>query len=183
MPEVALKAAVYKLSQYYPTAGATEKVILRSAMIAAGADLVGGAIPGLAIPATIISCFGTVWIMYGQLCSKLGISLKENVLKLLARAVLANIAANLGGAIAALLAGMLIPGASIVVSAVVAFLTIYLAGLVFLRLIASLAEKSSDRTSFSDISTHEMKKTAREMKVGKEDLEEAKKAYAENKAQ
>ena len=183
MTYMPIKAAAHALASYYPHAEETEKTILNCALFAAGADAVGGIIPGLAIPATIISCFGTVWVMYGKLCSKLGISLKENVLKLLARAVLANIVANLGSAIAALLAGMLIPGASALASAIVAFLAVYLAGLVFLKLIAKLALKSSDLTSFSDISAHEMKKTVRETKVSKDDLNAAKEAYAALKAE
>ena len=86
----------------------------------------------LSIIATITSCFGAVWVMYGKLCAVLGISLKENVLKILARAALANIAANLGAALIAMFAGMFIPGASVVVSAAVAFIAVYLAGVVFL---------------------------------------------------
>jgi hypothetical protein len=177
MSYLPIKEAAYVLKDYYPNADETEKVIINCALVAAGADAVGGVLPGLAVPATIIACFGTVWVMYGQLCGKLGISLKENVLKLLARAALANIAANLGGVIAGVAAGMLIPGASILASALVSFLTVYLAGLVFLQLIGKLAEKSSDPRSFSDLSPSEMKKTVRETKVSKDDLNAARKAY------
>lgn len=63
-----------------------EKVIIDFAPVAAGADAVGGIISGLAIPAAIANCFGAVWVMYGKLCNIFGISLKENVLKLLAKA-------------------------------------------------------------------------------------------------
>ncbi len=127
-----IKEVAYGLKSYYPNADETEQIIIDCAMVAAGADIVGSIIPGLAVPATIITCFGAVWAMYGKLSNKLGISFKKNVLKLIARAVLANIVANLGATIAAVLAGMFIPGASILASAVVVFLTIYLAGLVFL---------------------------------------------------
>ena len=177
MSHLPIKETAYALKSYYSEAEETEKIIIDCALVAAGADAVGSVIPGLAIPATIVTCFGAVWVMYGKLCDKLGISLKENVLKLLAKAVLANIAANLGGAIATLLAGMLIPGASIVASAVVAFLTVYLAGLVFLQLILKLAKQSNDPYSFNDISKSEMKKSLKETKVGVEDLEVAKQAY------
>ena len=84
MSYLPIKEAAYALKDYYPNADETEKVIINCALVAAGADAVGGVLPGLAVPATIIACFGTVWVMYGQLCGKLGISLKENVLKLLA---------------------------------------------------------------------------------------------------
>ena len=132
---------VRELKEYYSHAEDTEKVVINCALVAAGADAVGGVIPGLAIPATIASCFGAVWVMYGKLCSTLGISLKENVLKILARVALANITANLGGALIATFVGMFIPGASIFVAAAVSFITVYLAGVVFLALILKMAKR------------------------------------------
>lgn len=181
MESYQIKTLMYGLKDYYRNAEDTEKVIISCALVAAGADAVGGSIPGLAIPAVIISCFGAVWAMYVKLCNTLGISLKEHTLKLLAKAALANIAANLGGSLVALIAGLLIPGASIVVSAVVSFLTVYLAGIVFLALILKMARKSSDPHSFSDISEGEMKKAVSATKLTKEDLDTAKAAYDANK--
>lgn len=113
-----IRELTYGLRDYYNHADEAERIIMNAALTSAAADAVGGLIPGLALPATILSCFGAVWIMYGALCKTLGISLKENVLKLLAKAALANITANLGGALAAMFAGMFIPGASVLVSAV-----------------------------------------------------------------
>ncbi len=181
MSYLPIKETMYALKSYYVDAEEAEKIIISCALVAAGVDAVGGAIPGLAFPATIISCFGAVWVMYGQLCNKLGISLKENVLKILARAALANIVGNLGAAIAALITGLFIPGASILASAVITFVTIYLAGYIFLQLILKMARRSKDPYTFSDISTSEMKKMTKEAKVSKEDLAAAKKAYDENK--
>lgn len=174
------KEIMTALKCYYARANETEQIILNAALAAAAADAVGGIIPGLAIPAIIISCFGAVWAMYAALCSTLGISLKENVLKLLARAVLANITANLGGVLVAMFAGMFIPGASILVSAAVSFIAVYLAGIVFLRLILKMAQKSSDPYTFSDISASEMKTEARNIKVTKDDLKAAKAVYEAN---
>lgn len=177
-----LKELTYGLKCYYSHADETERVILNSALAAAAADAVGGMIPGLAIPATILSCFGAVWVMYGALCSTLGISLKGNTLKLLAKAALANITANLGGAMVAMFAGMFIPGASILVSATVAFIAVYLAGVVFLRLILKMAQKSKDPYAFSDISASEMKTAARKVTLTKDDLKAARTAYDSNKS-
>lgn len=177
----AAKTIFSELSRHYDNAEETEKIIINSALAAAAADAVGSVIPGLAIPATILSCFGAVWLMYGSLCSALGISIKENVLKLLAKAALANITANLGGALAASFAGMFIPGASILVSAAVAFVAVYLAGIVFLRLILKMAETSSDPHSFSDISEKEMGDLLSRVKLTKEDLKTAKNVYRQQK--
>ena len=108
--------------------------------------------------------------------------MKENVLKLLAKAAIANIAANLGGALIAMFAGMFIPGAAIFVSAAVSFITVYLAGIVFLELILKMAEKSLDLHTFSDISEADMKKTVSETKLSKDDLKEARNAYDRDKS-
>lgn len=177
-----LKALMYGLKEHYRHAEDVEKVIINCALVAACADAVGGAIPGLAVIATITSCFGAVWVMYGKLCSVLGISLKENVLKLLAKAALANIAANLGAGLVAMFAGMFIPGASVLVSAAVSFISVYLAGIVFLAMIKKLADKSEDPYTFSDISEKEMKKTVSSVKLSKDDLNAAKDAFDKNKS-
>lgn len=176
-----LRELLLGLKVYYHDAEETEKIILDCALVAAGVDALGGLIPVLAIPAAITSCFGAVWVMYGKLCSKLGIRMSENVLKLLARAALANIAANLGSVLIALVVGMLIPGAAIAASAITVFLTVWLAGYIFLQLILKLAQKSKDPYTFSDISTGEMKQTVKEIKVDKQDLEAAKHVFEEHK--
>ncbi len=181
MQSYMIKELTYGLKDYYNRADETERVILNAALTAAAADAVGGIIPGLAIPATIVSCFGVVWAMYGTLCSTLGISMRENVLKLLAKAALANITANLGGALIAMFAGMFIPGASALVSAAVSFIAVYLAGVVFLRLILNMAEKSSDPYSFSDISDSEMNAAAGKVKLTKDDLKAARSVYDASK--
>ncbi len=181
MNDVLLKGAIMTLSKHYERAEETEKIILQCAFAATVADMVGGSIPFLAVPATIVSCFGVVWVMYGRLCKELGITLKEHVLKLLAKAALANIAANLGGAIVALVAGMFVPGVSGLASALVAFIAVYLAGYVFLCLIAQMAEVSRDPHSFSDISEKEMKEKLHKTKVTTDDLNAAKRAFDSGK--
>ena len=177
MANVQMKQIASSLSHYYPNAEDMENIIVNYALVAASADMVSGIIPGLAVPATIISCFGAVWVMYGKLCNEMGITLKENVLKLLARAALTNIVANLGGVIAGMLVGMLIPGASILASALTVFITVYLAGQIFLELILKLAQKSKDPLTFSDISASEMKREVKNTKVSADDLNAAKSVY------
>ena len=177
MINISLDMVADALQVFYENADEANKIIMTAALTAAGADAIGGIIPGLAIPATIVSCFGAVWVMYGAICRKLGITMKDKALKLLARAALANIAANLGGAIAALIAGMLVPGGSVVASAIVSFVTVYLAGLVFLKTLAKMAAVSSDPHTFSDMSESDMKQAMRETSVTREDLEAARRAY------
>ncbi len=177
MSNLRIKEIMRGLKNYYANAEETEKIIVDCALVAAAADATVSFFPVLAVPATIVSCFGAVWAMYGALCGKLGISLRTNVLKLLARAALANIAANLSGVILGLIAGMLFPGASVAASAVVTFIAIYIAGCIFLQTILTLAEKSSDPHTFSDISEGEMERTVKETEVSREDLNAARAAY------
>ncbi len=167
---------IKSLSRKYANAYEVKKIILSCAAVAAGADAIGGVIPVISIPATIISCSGAVLVMYKKICDKLGIVIKEKVLKILSRAALVNITVHLGGSIAGLIAGMLIPGTSVIVAVVVSYLAVYLSGIVFLNMICKLAEKSSDPYSFSDVSEKEMKNTVRNSKVNQNNLEEARKA-------
>ena len=176
-----IKELAYALKTYYPNAERTEQIIINCALTAAGANVVGGLVPGLAVATTIVACFGAVWTMYVKLCRTLEISLTENALKLIAKAAIANIAANLGSVIAASFIGLFIPGASILASAAVGFITVYLAGIIFLQLILKLAAKSSDRHSFSDITISDMEREASNVTVTKEDMLKAKAAYKANK--
>lgn len=172
---------IKQLGRYYEKAEETIRIITRCALVAGAANVVGGVIPGVAVVTTIISCVGAVWTMYVKLCQELKISLSEKALKLLARAVVSNIAANLGGALVAMLAAMLLPVGSVAASALVGFVTVYLAGIVFLKLILKLAEKTGDPHSFNGIDANSMKREVADFKVTQEDLEEAKKVFDENR--
>ena len=173
-----MKDAAYLLKAYYANAEETEKIILSCALTAAGADAVGGLIPGLAVPMIVVSCMGAVWAMYGSICAKLNISIKGNVLKILARAALANIVANLGGFLAAYLVATFIPGAGVAASALLTFATVYLAGYIFLQMLLKLAQKSRDPHTFRDIDERDMKDTIKSVKV---DQNVAKEAFAAKK--
>ena len=173
-----LKEAVYLLKAYYANAEETERIILSCALAAAGADAVGGLFPVLSVPMLVVSCMGAVWAMYGSICAKLNISIKGNVLKILARAALANIVANLGGFLAAYLVATFIPGAGIAASALLTFATVYLAGYIFLQTLLKLAQKSRDPHTFSDIDESCMKDTIKSVKV---DQNVAKEAFAAKK--
>lgn len=178
-----LKPVAKELGKYYDKAEDTTKIIINCALVAAGGAAAGGIFPAIAVPITIGSCFAATWTMYVKLCKKLDISLSENTLKLLARAVISNIASNLVGELIAMVAAMFVPGGSVAASAVVMFVTLYLAGVIFLNLILRLAQKSGDPHNFSGISADELKKEAANIKMTKEDLQAARTVYEENKAE
>lgn len=173
-----LKEAVYLLKAYYANAEETERIILSCALAAAGADAVGGLFPVLSVPMLVVSCMGAVWAMYGSICAKLNITIKGNVLKILARAALSNIIANLGGFLAAYLVAAFVPVAGAAASAMLTFATVYLAGYIFLQMLLKLAQKSSDPYTFSDIDESCMKDTIKSVNV---DQNVAKEAFAAKK--
>lgn len=174
-----IHALSHGLAHYYNQADDLEKVIIGAATVAAAMDATASAIPGLALPATVIGCFGTVWVMYGTLCKKLGISLKEKTLKLIGKAVLANIAANLGGLLIGEVVGAFIPYFSVLASAAISFITVYIAGKIFLNLILDMAQRSTDLVAFSDISADEMADFVAQDRISKDDVREAKAARAD----
>lgn len=173
-----MKEVIYGLREHYKNADKAERVIIENAAVAAGANVIGSWIPVLAIPAAITACIGAVWVLYGRLCSTLGISLKGNLMKLLARAAVANIGANLTGALIAILIPMFIPGASAAASAVLGFCVVYIAGQIFLNFVLKMAKKSSNPYSFDDISEREMQDTVRNNSVSTDDLKQARESFS-----
>lgn len=176
-----LRQVVKQLGKYYEKAEDTTTIIINCALVATGGAVADGNFPALAVPIAIVSCLPATWTMYVKLCQKLDISISENTLKLLARAVISNIASNLVGELIALVAAMFLPGGSVAASAVVKFVTLYLAGVIFLNLILRLAQKSGDPHNFGGISANEMKKEAANIKMTKADLQAAKADYEANK--
>ncbi len=177
-----IRQIIFPLSKYYANAKETEKIITDCAQAAARVNTVVSFIPVLSVPATIVSCFSAVLAMYGKLCRKLGISLKPNVRKLLARTAISNVAANLDIVFFGLITILCYPVPSISMSATVIFSTLYIAGYNFLQTVLSLAEKSCDPHSFSDISEDEIKRIIKRVGVrSKDDLNAAMAAYYSRK--
>ena len=168
-----------ELMNYYTSAEEAKKIILNCSLVAAGACAVGSTIPVLAIPAIIVGCFGAVWVMYGKICNKLGISIRENALKLLARAALTNISTNLISVFAIELLSTFIPGIGTVTGSLVSFATVYLAGVMFMELILGMAKKN---ISFDNVNENELKRAMKNIEVSADDVKDVKNVYAESKA-
>ena len=175
-----LKGTAYELKEYYKNADELVQLIIRCAGVAAAADAAGSLIPAISVPATIIGCVGSVWAMYGLMCKKLEIPLNNNVLKLLARAAVSNIAANLGGALVSMVVAMCVPGASVAASAVVSFITVYLAGYVFMKLVLGLAKSGKAAEDIAGMNSDELKQAMKGEKVTKADMDAAKDAFKES---
>lgn len=161
------------LQRYYSNASETKSIIKNCALVAAGAATAGSLIPVLAIPAVITSSFGAIWVMYGKLCTALGISLKENTLKLLARAAIANISTNL----ISMLIGTLIPVGGIAIGAIATYVTVVIAGNIFLKLILGMARSGVNVANCNDC---DLKEIVKNINVDPDEINDAKNEYKDN---
>lgn len=147
-----------------------KSIIDKCAVCAAGASLVGSTIPVLGIPAILFGSVGVIWAMYAKICKALGISIRQKTLHLLSRAVITNISMNALG----LLASCLIPGAGVVTSAALTFVTVYLAGSMFLEMVLGMMKKN---LSIEELSDEELKAEMSSVKIRKADILETRELY------
>ena len=168
-----MKEIAYGLKVYYKEAEEAEKIVLECAAIAAGASAVGGVVTILALPAMITSCLGAVWAMYIRLCKCLEIRINENVLKVLASAALSNIATNLIGVFAIELLTVFIPGFGLAANALVTFSCVYLAGMMFMKMLLTFAKKGHFGSDLENLSKSELKAELKKNTPTKDDVKNA----------
>lgn len=152
-----MKEILYALKIYYHDADEAEKIIMSCALAAAGASAVGGLIPILEIPALIVSCVGAVWTMYIKVCKCLDIKISDNILKVLASAALSNIATNLVSVFAVELLLTFVPGISSIAGAIVTFACVYLAGLMFMQMLLTMAKNGKSGDTLVNVSEKDFK--------------------------
>lgn len=122
-----------------------------------------------------------VWHMYIKINKILGISLKDNVLKSIASAALANLSGNL---IASGLAGMLkfIPGGAIAAGVVVAatnYAICFSSAWIYLEILTTVAKKNNGNLNLDDIPEKEIKRMVKNKKGEQQGIaKEAKTNYA-----
>lgn len=175
-----LKAITDDLQAYYDSADEAEKIIINCALTAAGAAAVGGIFPVVATLSMIVSCVGAVWAMYIQLCKCLKIPMKDNILKVLASAALSNIASNLIGVFAVEIITTFVPGVGIVANAAVTFVCIYLAGLMFMKMLLLLARQGKVGKDLQAMSEADLKSTITKQTPTKEEAMQANQIFKEN---
>lgn len=178
---MSLNALLAGLKAYYKQAEDVEKIILNCAMVAAGAAGVGGVIPVFSIPSMIVSCVGAVWAMYIKICNCLEIKLSENLLRILASAALSNIAVNLVSAFAAELIFSFVPGASIATSALITFCSVYLAGVMFVKMILAFAKQGKTGKTLESVSQSTFEAVLKDQTMTKSDVKKAKGEYNKEK--
>ena len=180
-----LYMALRALKEYIEDAEGLERIIINHSLAAAAAAVAAGWIPGAGgVIATGIAMGFTI-SMYVRICNYSKITLKKNALKAIASVVVAEIAAYLAVIIAAEVILTFIPvvgnlgGA--VIAAVLNFAMVYIAGLLFLKMIVSVFKANKDINSMSEEELKEYIKAQATKDNIKTAYKEAKEAYKQNK--
>lgn len=160
-----------------------EEIVMLHAGIGAAAG-VGGMLPGagpvLATGANVVS----VVTMYVRLSKAIGITLEEGVLKAIASAVVADISSAIVGSLALSTVLSFIPGIGSVPSAIIIgaanFGVVYLAAMIFLKLITVLIKSRKDVSSMTAEELAERAKKISEDMDKSSAIKEAKKIYEDS---
>ena len=119
-------------------AGIIENHALATAVSAMAAGVIPGAGGGIAFG---IACASTL-TMYGRLASAIGVRLNNGLLKAIASAVVADLAAAIAATVTVAAAVSFIPGVGSMASATLTGITnfgfVYLAGIIFIKMVTSL---------------------------------------------
>lgn len=146
--------ALRSLKAYVKNAEEIEQIIISHSLAAAAFAVAAGWIPGAGgVIATGIALGFTI-SMYIRICSHSKISLTKNILKAIASVVIAEIAAYFAGIIAAEAILTFIPVVGnlggIVIAGVVNFAMVYIAGLLFLKMMVSVFKANKNINSMSE---------------------------------
>lgn len=186
-----MKEAVYSLNNAMKQVGrevnaeAIASIVQTHALATAASAAASGVIPGAGGAIALgIACTSTV-TMYGRLAKELGIRLNNGLIRAVASAVVADLAAAVVASVAAAAAVSFIPGVGSMASSVLTAITnygfVYLAGLIFIKLVASFGVSRME-----SMSEEEMKAAARKIQDDidvKSAMKEAKASYKANKNQ
>ncbi len=129
-------------SQKIEKAGDT---IMACSAIAAVAGVGSGWLPGAGALVATAAWVASIWGMYIKINNDLGISIKDNILKSLASAILTNIIASAGSLILMLLGGMLLSfiplfgtAGAIAIDGFIGYVTVFTSGVLYIKLLTKL---------------------------------------------
>lgn len=161
--------------------------IMACAVVAAIAGVGSGWLPGAGALVATAAWVATIWGMYVKINKDLGISIKDNVLKSLASAILTNILAAAGSLVLMLVGSFLLSffpligqGAAIVVDGIIGYITVFASGVLYIRLLTKLF-KAGSNLNFSEGDAKKFAKDIVEESNISEILKEGKKAYNDDK--
>ena len=160
---------------------------IQACAITAAASGVGASIfPGMGGLVMTAVAVGAVWVMYAKINKDLGISIKDNVLKSLASAVLSNILANAGALLLAFVAAAIIgfiPGLNFLVApaqAMIAYLAVFAAAIIYINLLRKLFKANGAFVLTEDEGAKMAKEIVEETDMNAM-FKEIKKSYDDNK--
>lgn len=150
-----LKLACDALRRYYSSKDyvehfETEKlanIVIAHAASAAVAAMAGGVLPGVAAVIASGIAVAAIWSMYYRIAKYLGIGLSLDTLKALASALNTNLVTQIGGVLLLDLAFSLVPGISIVAGGLMNFVVVYVAGIMYLHMLADIFKAGKDPKS------------------------------------
>ena len=149
------------------------------------AGLAAGWAPGVGSALAVATAAGFVWTMYGRINAKLDVPIGKNILKSLASALCTNLAASMAATFVGSTLASFLPGIGSVAAAgingAMVFALTWVSGLVYLKLLATLAKK---KVSFNSVSADEMKSVMKDVMAGenvKSLLKEAKNIFTRQK--
>lgn len=165
-----------------------KETINNYAIAAAVASAVAGVVPGIAGVVAALTQAGFVWATYVKINKTLGISMSENTAKFIGSAIVTNLVTS-GGAFLLSYAGAtilsLIPvvgqAAAVAIDAALGYIIIYVAALIYLRLITRAVRPDGTlKVDASDDTKHVIRDIIKEANI-KDMIKEGRDAYKQAK--
>lgn len=161
--------------------------IMGCAVIAAVAGVGSGWLPGAGALVATGAWVAAIWGMYVKINKDLGITIKDNVLKSLASALLTNLIASVGGIILMLVGSTLlslIPGlgtaGAIAIDGAIGYVTVFASGVLYIKLLTKLFKAGNG----FNLSENNVKRMAKDI-ITESDVEkiikEGKKSFKDDK--
>lgn len=161
-----------------------KETISNYAIAAAVASAVAGAIPGVAGVVAALTQAGFVWATYVKINKTLGISMSENTAKFIGSAIVTNLVTNCGALLLAYAAACVvafIPGVGVAANAILGYVIVYVAAIIYLKLITRLMKPDGTlHVNESDDTKHIIKEIIKDSNI-KEMVEEGRDAYKQAK--
>lgn len=162
-----------------------ENIVTTHAASAAVAAMASGWLPGVGSTVATAACLGFVVAMYVRLAASMGITMSKGLIRAVASAVVADIAAYLLTVLGVAAAVSFIPFvgnlSSSVLTAIANFACVYIAALIFVEMLNALMARGVDLNTVSEGTLKDAAKAATASTDMKAVYNEAKQAYEQAK--
>lgn len=145
-----------------------------------------GALPGVGSAIAMTIEVGFVWSMYYRICTKLGISLKKELVKSLGSAFVTNMAGNVASQLITGTVLSIVPGigqlGAAVVNGLMGYSITYYSGIIFMNLLVRVFKAGKSVDQFTAEELKQMMKQESEVTSFRAVKQEAKQAFKDRKA-